>query len=109
MTATFPLQSWRMFASSRNLGCSFRRGCQPVDDDRPRLRAAVETDAASGAAVPGVVRRMHPVVAQFRSKLQALWRAGLDAKPASFALFNVDRDIAACWARHSFSPLVSIR
>src|SRR5579863_1452399 len=100
MTATFPLQSCRMFASCRSR--NFGRWNQTVDRDRSRLRTAIETNAASGAVVTAIACRMHSVGTQFRSKLQAFWRAGLDAQPASFALFDINRDIAARLASHAF-------
>src|SRR5579859_386660 len=99
MTATFPLQSCRMFAP-RLRARSPRRRDQPVHRDGSRLWTAVEADAASSAIVPGIARRMHAVMAQLRSQLQALGRARFHAQPASFALIHVDRDIAARLARH---------
>ena len=48
----------------------------------------------------GVVGGMHAVVTRIRRKFQAFWRAGLDAEPASFALFDVDNDIATRLTGH---------
>src|SRR5271169_1191820 len=105
MTATLPLHSCRMFASWLGRGDDrFGGRDEPVDDDGPGLRTAVETDAASGAVVAGITRRMHPVGTQFRGKLQAFGRAGFHAQPASFALLDINRDIAACWTRHISPP-----
>jgi len=90
-----------MFTSRRSLnyrGLGWRG--EPINGDGPGLRAAIEADATSSAFVARVAGRMHAVVTQFWSKLKALWRARLDAKPASFALFHIDFDIAACWSRH---------
>src|SRR5579864_9728267 len=104
MTATFPLQSCRMSASWLGLGDNRlgRRG-QPVDDDGSRLRAAVEADAASGAVVAGITRRVDSVGTQHRGEFQTFRRAGLNTEPASFALLDIDRDIAACWSGHSLT------
>src|ERR1039457_7238345 len=105
MTETFPLQSCRMFASKLSLGDhSFRGRNQPRNSEGPGLWTAVETDAAARAVVACIARRMHPVRAQFRGKLQAFRRARLHTQPASFALFDIDRYIAACWACHVSSP-----
>src|SRR5208283_5742869 len=95
MTATFPLQSCRMFASSLGLCLSrghsrFGRRGQPVDDDGARLRTAIKADAASGTVVAGVVGGMNSERTQFRGEFQAFGRAGLNAEPASFALLNID-------------------
>src|SRR5579864_8909262 len=108
MTATFPLQSCRMSASWLGLGNDrFRRREQPVDHDGARLRAAIEADTASRAVVPGVTRRMHSVGTQFGGEFQAFRRAGYNTKSASFALLNINRDIAECWTRHSFTLVSS--
>src|SRR5262249_30595979 len=42
--------------------------------DRPRRGTAVETDAASRAAMPAVMGRMHTKGAEFLQQLQALGR-----------------------------------
>src|SRR5579872_5904299 len=103
MTATFPLQSCRMFASWLGLGDErFSGRDQPVDDNGAWLRAAVEADAASGAVVAGITRGVYSVGTQFGSEFQAFWRAGLNTEPASFALLDIDRDIAAWGGRHIF-------
>src|SRR5579864_3839934 len=94
-----------MSASWLGLGNNrFRRRDQPVDDDGTRLRAAIEADAASGAVVTGITRRVHSVGTQFGREFQAFRRAGLNTEPASFALLDIDRDIAACWACHIVYP-----
>src|SRR5512141_3317759 len=96
MTATLPLQSCRMFASCLCLrNCWFGRGGQPVHGDGARLRTAIETYAAAGAVVSGVLRGMHAVVAELSRKFEALGRAGFNTKPASFALSHVDYDFPA--------------
>jgi len=77
-----------MIASLRCYG--LKRGYQPIDDDRSRLRTAVKTNSATGAAFARIARGMHAVAAQFGGEFQAFRRAGLDAEPASFALFNID-------------------
>ena len=83
---------------------------QAVDDDGSGLRAAVEADAASGAVVAGVSRRMHTVRTQFRRQFQTFGRTRLHTKPASFAFFEIDRDITACWPCHVLSsPLPLLR
>src|SRR5579872_116404 len=90
-----------MFASCLRLGRhSLWRSSQPINGDRARLRTAIEADAASGAVVPGVVRRMDAIVTQLRRKLEAFGRARLDAEPASFALLDIDCDLPARWTRH---------
>src|ERR1035438_7297428 len=110
MTATLPLQSWRMFASWlawNDSGFGWRG--EPVDDDRAGLRTAIEADAAAGAVMSGILRRMHPVVTQFRGELQTFWRARLNTKTASFAFFYLAGDVAARWACHIFLPSFLIR
>ena len=91
-----------MFAS---LCCdnSFGRREQPVYGQSARLRAAIEADAASSAIMAAVARPMHAVVIQFRSQLEALRRAGLDAKPATLAFLQIDGHIAARWSWHAFT------
>jgi hypothetical protein len=91
-----------MFASLR-CDYSFGRRCQPGHGDGAWLRAAVEADAASGAIVAGVVRRMHAVTIQLGSQLETFRRAGLDAEPATFALLYVNGHIAARWSWHAFT------
>src|SRR5579862_2019260 len=103
MTATLPLQSWRMFTSTWNLRNYLGRRDQAIDGDGTRLGAAVKADATSGAVVTCVVRRVHAVVAQLRSKFQAFGRTGLDTQPASFALLDVDGDVAARCSGHGFT------
>src|SRR5438067_347881 len=60
-TATLPLHNWRMRASffrERWRRRSFPGSwLQPVDFQRARLRATVETNAATGAAFPRVEHR----------------------------------------------------
>jgi len=97
-----PLQSCRMFASCWR-DHHFRRRRETIDRDGSGFRTTIETDTAPGAVMPGITRRMDAVVAQLRSQFQALGRAGLDTQPASFALLNINRDIAARWARHVFT------
>jgi hypothetical protein len=80
----------------------FRLRSEPVDDDGAWLRTAVETNTASGAIVAGIARWVHPVVTQFRSEFQTFWRARFNTKPASFAFFYIDGDVAARWACHIF-------
>src|SRR5579864_382886 len=105
MTATFPLQSWRMSASWLGLSDQrFGRRRQPVDDDGARLRAAIEANAASGAIVAAITRWVNSVGTQFGSEFQTFRRTGLNTEPASLALLNIDRDTAACWACHIFLP-----
>src|ERR1700751_3656670 len=90
-----------MFASCRHRKRSgFGGRCQTEHGDRPRLGAAVETDSASGEVVAGVTRRMHAVMTEFRREFETFWRARLYTQPASFALFDIDCDLAARWARH---------
>jgi len=72
-----------------------RRDGETIDGDGTWLRAAIETDAASGAVAAGVTRRMHTVMAQLRSKFQTFRWTGLHAQTTSLALFDVDRDVAA--------------
>src|SRR5438105_6796295 len=96
--ATFPLQSWRMLASL--LDRRFQRRDLPVDLDGARLWATVEANAAARAVVAATAGRLHPVGAQFGRPLQALRRAGLHARPASFALLCADGDLPTCFSRH---------
>src|SRR5579871_2046143 len=102
MTATLPLQSCRIFASGLHWGFGNlgRRG-EAVDSNRAGLRTAIEANAASGAIVACVTRRVHSVGTHLRSQLQALRRARLDAQPASFALLDIDGDVALCLTGHS--------
>src|SRR5689334_8423511 len=96
MMATLPLESWRMRTSGLSCGRRFwlLGSRQSVHGDGARLGAAVEADAAAGAVLAGVARRMHAVRAQLRRQLQALGRAGIYAQPAALALLNVNRDFA---------------
>src|SRR6476660_7590018 len=101
MTATLPLQSWRMFASCLLGNCNwFCRDCPTVNRDRPRFRAAIEADTASGAIVADVARRMHSVMAEFRREFETSGRARLYTQPASFALLDINCNFTARWARH---------
>src|SRR6266576_4103936 len=108
MTATLPLQSCRMFASCLHGRSGFGWGCQAEHSDRARLRTAIKADAASGAIVAGIARRMHAVMAQFRREFQALGRAGFHAQPASLALLDIDRHFTARWARHAYHLISSL-
>src|SRR6185437_9449782 len=96
MMATLPLQSWRMRASRWDCErrCWLLGSRQPVHGNGAGLRAAVEADAAAGAVLAGVTRRMHAVGTQLRRQLQALGRAGIHAQPATLALLNINRDLA---------------
>jgi hypothetical protein len=56
-----------MFASFYNGNWdSFGRSREAIDSNSSRLRTAVEANAASGAIVADIARRMHAVMAQFR-------------------------------------------
>jgi hypothetical protein len=77
-----------MFASCPSNDSFGKRG-QAINRERARLRAAVEADSASGAIVTRVVGGVYAVMIQLRSQFQALWRTGLDAQPASFALVGI--------------------
>src|SRR4051794_27331804 len=108
--ATFPLQSCRMgrllpFARRRNSRLFGRQGVS-VNRNRARLGAAVETNAAAGAFLPGVLRRVNALVTQFSSEFQAFGRARLHAQPAAFALLRINRYVTACF-RHRL-PLYSV-
>src|SRR5512146_2306828 len=96
MMATLPLESWRMRASV--LGCGLRAGLfgsgQTVNGNGAGLGAAVETDAATGAALAAVTRRMHAVGAQVRRQHQALGGAGLHAQAAALTFLNINGDLA---------------
>jgi hypothetical protein len=81
----------------------FRLG-QPINDYRSRLRAAIKANSATGAAIAGVPGWVHAIGAQFWSELEAFRRAAVDAQPASFALFELDGDVAACLAQRLISP-----
>src|SRR5438270_9859067 len=96
-TATLPLQSCRMLASWLRLP---GRRAKPVNRNRSRLRTAIETNPATGAAFPGVPRRMHTVGAQLWSQLQAFGRARIDTKPAALALIHVDQNVSPSLCRH---------
>src|SRR5438045_402245 len=97
-TATLPLHSWRMRASffgERWRRRSFPgRWLQPVDLQRARLRATVETNAAAGAAFPRVARGMYAISAQFPRQFQAFGRAGFHAQAAPLALLDINGDLA---------------
>jgi hypothetical protein len=67
----------------------------PKNRNGSGLRATVEADAAGGAGFAGVVRRMHTIGAQFRSKKEALWRAGVDAETTALTLIGFDFHLAA--------------
>src|SRR5512142_2066031 len=74
--------------------------CEAKHRNGPGLWTAVEANAAAGATLSGVAGGMHAVGTQLRGQFQALGRAGLDAQPASFALFYVDGDLTARLCRH---------
>src|SRR5215467_5586887 len=91
-----------MLASCLRWSCNhLGRSRESIHLDRSRLRTAVETNAASGAIMSGITRGMNAVMAEFRRKLEALERAGLDAEPASFALFDIHYDFAARRTGHN--------
>jgi hypothetical protein len=67
-----------MFASCLHRRCNlFGRCGQSIDGDRARLGAAIEADAATGAIVARIARRMHAVMAEFRREFETLGGAGL--------------------------------
>src|SRR5579859_132339 len=99
-TATFPLQSWRMFDSWR-WGDHLCFRLDAIDGNRARFRAAVKTDSTTGAVVPRVARRMVAVGVQRRLQFHALGRTGLDTQPAALTLLDIDRDFTSRLSRHA--------
>src|SRR5882672_11025965 len=97
--ATLPLHSWRMAVSLLRV-YQLETRSEPEHRDGAGFGAAVEADAASGAAFALVMRGMHAVGTQVGREFQALGRARLHTQPASFAFINIDCDVAPCLRCH---------
>src|SRR5689334_11691859 len=93
--ATLPLHSCRMGFLRSGCKDSTRR-FYTHDGDRPGFGAAVETDAATGAALALVLSGVNAVAVQFRRQEEHLGRTGIDAEAAAFAFVLIDVNFAAC-------------
>src|ERR1051326_370317 len=92
--ATFPLHSCRMDLLR---GCeSGARSLDAHHGDGAGFGAAVEADAATGAALALVLSGVDAVVVQFRAQEQHLGRTGFNAKAAAFAFVLIDSYVATC-------------
>src|SRR5581483_2359593 len=107
ITATFPLHSCRMTFSLHHGNRAFRWSDTAIHGDGAGLRTAVKTDAAPGAVLAGVMRRMHSVGAQLGQKLQALGRARFHAQPAAFTFLFANDDVTPGFSGHSYSLATS--
>src|SRR5208282_3477211 len=104
--ATFPLQSCRMGFSLNFVFCvpvdqRLRGWGEAVDGNGSGLGAAIEADAAAGAACAGVVRRVHAISVQFRQQFEALGGTGFDAQSTALAFLGIDQDVTTCRYRHT--------
>src|SRR5689334_5680743 len=68
--------------------------------DGSRFRAAIEANPAPGAVLSRITRGMDAIGTQLRRQFEAFGRAGFNAQPASFTLFDINRDVTACLCRH---------
>src|SRR3954469_4048453 len=91
--ATLPLHSCRI---------SFLRDCDAGarsfyahDGDGAGFGAAVEANAATGAALAFVLSGMNAVAVQFRREEEHLGRTRIDAEAAAFAFVLVDANFTA--------------